>query len=186
VFANCTGKGASFEYVNFRGAHFSKSTFKQAIFKGCDFWGTTFKKCSFNGTVFLDCVFQGCKFKDCDFNGAIIQYSVIVNTNLDECKEINLENTTLLLNQYPKIEIGESLLNILEELKCNNELRKTKILWISNKKMNNLNLYLLMRKYSEQLIVDYLQQLSVKEIRKLTTYGSLNLGLRKYKKRDIM
>lgn len=186
ILANCNGDNATFEYVNFRGAHVTKSSFKKSVFKGCDFWGTTFKKCKFKDTTFQDCVFQGCKFQDCDFAGSSIQYSAIVNTNLDECNGISPENTTWISNRYPDVEVSESLLNVLEMLKSNKSLRKTKVLWISDKKCNNLNLFLLKRKYKDEQIKSYLEHLSDKEINILTTYGSLSFGLRKFTKQSIM
>lgn len=186
ILANCNGDGVSFEYVNFRGAHITKSSFRKSVFKGCNFWGTTFKKCKFKNTVFQDCVFLGCKFQNCDFAGSCIQYSAIVNTNLEECKGISPDSTTMILNKYPEVELSESLLRILETLKNNEILRKTKILWISDKKTNNLNLFLLKKKYNDEQIRNYLAHLSNKEIKILTTYGSLNLGLRKFKKRSII
>lgn len=186
VFVNCKGDDVSFDYVNFRGAHFSKSSFKKTVFKGCDFLGTTFNKCNFDNALFQDCVFQGCKFKNCDFTGASIQYSAIVNTNTDECQGLNPEFTTIVLNIYPEVELSESLLKSLEVLKDNKTLRTTKVLWISDKKTNNLNLFLLKRKYSDIQIQEYLKQLSGKEIRLLTTYGSLSFGLRKFVKQSII
>lgn len=186
IIANCKGDENSFEYVNFRGAHFSRSSFKGSIFKGCDFWGTTFKKCKFNNAVFEDCVFQGCKFKNCDFSGAQVQYSCIVNTNTEECRDLHLHDSTLTLKKYPDVDIQESLLVSLERQKENVYLRKTKVLWISDKRLNHLNLFLLLRKYSPDQIEDYLNQMNNRKARKLTTYGSLNNGLHRYVKSSII
>jgi uncharacterized protein YjbI with pentapeptide repeats len=143
ILASCKGDGELYQCINFRGSHFSKSTYKNATFKGCDFWGTTFKKCKFNGAIFQDCVFQGCKFADCDFTGAKIQYSAIVNTNTDGCNGIMPEASTIILNRYPEVAISERLKDVLEGLRNNKNLRKTKVLWISDKKPNYLNLLLL-------------------------------------------
>ena len=186
IFANCKGDNESYEYVNFRGAHFSKSSYRKAHFKGCDFWGTTFKKCKFNDTVFQDCVFQGCKFKDCDFTGAKIQYSAIVNTNTEECKGLALDGSTVFLKQYPEVECTKEFLAALENMKTDPDLRKTKVLWISDKKLNHLNLFLLRRKYSEHQIEEYLNQLTRRDIKMLTTYGSMNFGLNKLIKSRIL
>lgn len=180
IFSNCKGDNNLFKYVNFRGAHFSKSSFKKTYFKGCDFWGTTFKKCKFNMAVFQDCVFQGCTFKDCDFTGANVQYSAVVNTSTEECKGLTLDKTNIFLNKYPKVECTEGFLKALEEIKAIPELQKTKVIWISDKKLNFLNLFLLRRKYSEDQIEKYIKNLTAKEIRLLTTYGSLNFGLNKF------
>ena len=186
IFSNCKGDNSSFEYVNFRGAHFSKSYFRKAFFKGCDFWGTTFKKCKFNNAVFQDCVFQGCIFKDCDFTGSNVQYSAVVNTNTEECKGLNVDETTIVLKKYPEVECSEDLMTALETVKTIPDLRKTKVIWISDKKLNYLNLFLLRKKYSEHQIEEYIKILTAKEIRLLTTYGSLNFGLHKSVKRRIL
>ncbi len=186
IFANCKGDNESYEYVNFRGAHFSKSSYRKAHFKGCDFWGTTFKKCKFNDTVFQDCVFQGCKFKDCDFTGAKIQYSAIVNTNTEACKGLVLDASTAFLKQYPEVECTKEFLAALENMKTDPDLRKTKVLWISDKKLNHLNLFLLRRKYSEHQIEEYLNQLTRRDIKMLTTYGSMNFRLNKLIKSRIL
>lgn len=186
ILASCKGDGESFEYINFRGAHFSKCTFKNAFFKGCDFWGTTFKKCKFNNAVFQDCVFQGCKFNNGDFSSAKLQYSAIVNTNTDEYKDLVLEDTTVVLKEYPEVDFSEKMKELLEKLKENKDLRKTKVFWISDKKPNNLNLFLLLRKYSASQIEAYLEQITNREARRLTTYGSVNFGLNKLVKRGII
>ena len=186
IIANCKGDENSFEYVNFRGAHFSRSSFKGSVFKGCDFWGTTFKKCKFNNAVFEDCVFQGCRFKNCDFSGAQVRYSCIVNTNTEECRDLNIDDSTLVLKKYPEVDIQKSLLTPLERQKENKYLRKTKVLWISDKRLNYLNLFLLLRKYSSEQIEAYLSQINNRKARLLTTYGSLNSGLRKYVKSSII
>lgn len=170
ILASCKGDGESFEYINFRGVYFSKSTFKNAFFKGCDFWGTTFKKCKFNNAVF-----QGCKLNNCDFSGAKLQYSAIVNTNTDECKDLVLEDTTVVLKEYPEVDFSEKMKELLENLKENKDLRKTKVFWISDKKPNNLNLFLLLRKYSASQIEAYLEQMTSREARWLTTYGSVKI-----------
>lgn len=186
IFVNCKGDNESFEGINFRGAHFSRSSFNNALFKNCDFWGTTFKKCKFKNAIFMDCVFQGCKFKNCDFAGGDLQYSAIVNTNIKECKGIELGETTEMLNQYPKMEYSEELMSVLESLKNNKDLLKTKVLWISSKKPNHLNLYLLLRKNNEAQIVDYLKCLTEKEKKRLITYGCCSMGLHKFKKSSIL
>lgn len=186
IFANCKGDNESYEYVNFRGAHFSKSSYRKAHIKGCDFWGTTFNKCKFNDTVFQNCVFQGCKFKDCDFTGAKIQYSAIVNTNTEACKGLVLDASTAFLKQYPEVECTKEFLAALENMKTDPDLRKTKVLWISDKKLNHLNLFLLRRKYSEHQIEEYLNQLTRRDIKMLTTYGSMNFGLNKLIKSRIL
>ena len=186
ILVSCKGDGKQYEYINYRGSHFSNSSFRKAVFKGCDFWGTTFKKCIFTEALFQDCVFQACRFKNCDFSGAIIQYSAIVNTNTEQCKDIITEKNTIILKKYPEVDVSKRLMKTLDFLKQNKDLRKTKVLWISDKKPNYLNLFLLLRKYTDSQIVSYLEQLTGKEAKLLTTYGSLNSRLNTYVKKGII
>ena len=84
------------------------------------------------------------------------------------------------------MECTKEFLAALENMKTDPDLRKTKVLWISDKKLNHLNLFLLRRKYSEHQIEEYLNQLTRRDIKMLTTYGSMNFGLNKLIKSRIL
>lgn len=183
IFSNCKGVDISFNYVNYRGAHFSRCFFDNVIFLGCDFWGTSFRKCKFRNVTFQDTVFMGCKFKECVFLNVNVHYSAIVNTNTQECDNIIFDQNTIILKQYPQISVTDELMTSLNKIKANKELRKTKVFWISDQKYNALNLFLLMKKYSEKQITTYVGSLTDGEIAKLSTFGSIKSMLHKMVKK---
>lgn len=175
----CLAKGTKFDFVNFRGSHFKKVSFENAIITGCDFWGTSFKNCSFKGAVISDCVFMACKFKNCNFQGAVIKYSTIVNTNIKECKEIELTKSVQVLDQYPKVEVNDVLLQTLEHLMNDKNIRKNRLLHLPGAKYNYLNLYLLQAKFSNSELSRLLSRLQEKSTMNITTYKKMEMELKK-------
>lgn len=175
---NCNAQSQSFDFVNFRGSHFKKVTFKNAVFYGCDFWGTTFNGCSFQNAKFQDCVFMACKLKDCDFTGAEFSYSTIVNTNLSDCSHIDITSGVALYSTYPKCDLTPELQAALDVLKSNKNLRKNKLLSISDTKYNQLNLFLLQNRYHARL-PELLFELNNHSTAKIATYKKLERELNK-------
>lgn len=175
---NCSAQSQTFDFVNFRGACFSKVNFKDAIFYGCDFWGTSFKDCSFQNVEFRDCVFMACKFKNCNLTNAKFSYSTIVNTSLAGCHNIDISSGVNIYNVYPTCKISDDLEDALQNLKGNRNLKKTKLLFISDTKYNYLNLFLLQRRYGDYLPV-LLYELAIHSTEGITTYRKLERVLNK-------
>ena len=175
---NCTAKNQNFIYANFRGSIFKKVKFQNCKILKCDFWGTTFNDCDFTGAEISNCVFMACKFKNCNFSGTTLKYTVIVNTSLAECNHIICSETTEVYNNYPKSILTEELVDALEHLKSNKKLRTYKLLYISNKKYNELNLYLLQRRFSNKVLSKLLLKLSNRSTKNITTYKKLERELK--------
>lgn len=182
---NCTAQSQSFEFVNFRGSHFKKVNFKNAIFYGCDFWGTTFNDCKFQNAQFRDCIFMACKFKNCDFSGVNFTYSTVVSTNLSECHNIDIFKGVFQYSSYPKCNMSQELENALMELKNNKHLKKNKLLYISDKKYNELNLFLLQKCFRNKLPA-LLLELGNHSTTKITTYKKLERALNKLQQTAII
>lgn len=183
---NCNAQNQSFVYANFRGAIFKKVIFQNSIINGCDFWGATFNKCDFNGAKISDCVFMACKFKNCNFTDATISYTTIVNTSLTECKNIFLSKRTKLYKEYPNCVLSEKLKSALEVLKYNKNLRIYKLLHISDKKYNKLNLFLLQQRFTDEALPLLLMKLTERSTRNTTTYKKLERCLKSIEIDGIM
>lgn len=177
----CNVQSKKIIYVNFRGSHFKKVSFDKAEFFGCDFWGASFNNCSFKNAKISDCVFMACRFKNCDFTGAVFIYSNIINTGLNECKGIVVSRGIKMYKQYPKGQSSPELLDALEILKENLNIRKNKLLHLSGNKLNELNLFLLQKKYSLLELPRLLIQLNSRSTKNITTYKKLELELKKIK-----
>ena len=178
---NCNAQNKKFTYANFRGAHLKKVSFDGSEFFGCDFWGTSFNNCCFRNAKISDCVFMACRFKNCDFRGAVLNYTTIVNTNLDECNSIDISKGVKLYKQYPQSQNSVELKEILEFLKGNKNIRKNKLFHLSGNKYNELNLYLLQRKYLLDELPKLLVKLNNRSTKNITTYKKLELELKKIK-----
>ena len=183
---NCDAQNQSFIYVNYRGSIFKKVKFQNCKISGCDFWGTTFNKCDFRGANISDCVFMACKFYNCDFTDTIIDYTTIVNTSLTECKNIFIDSTTQIYTTYPKCDLSDNLKDVIDNLKFNKNLRKCKLLHISDKKYNELNLFLLQQRFTNKELTELLMQLSNHSTATITTYKKLERQLKKIKESGII
>ncbi len=182
---NCNAQSQSFEFVNFRGSHFKKVDFRNANFYGCDFWGTSFSECKFQNAKFINCVFMASKLKDCIFTGTKLNYTVIVNTNLSGCIDIDISSGVMLYSTYPECSMTPPLESVLEVLKGNKNLKKNKLLFVSDTKCNQLNLFLLQRKYRDRLPA-LLLELNNQSTATITTYKKLERVLNKISKSAIM
>lgn len=181
-FVKCNAKNQSFVYVNFRGAIFTNVQFQKSEIIGCDFWGTTFNNCDFKGANISGCVIMACKFKNCDFTNTTIVDSTIVNTSLSECKNIEQKDNIIIYKIYPKVHLSERLESTLNVLKTDRNLRKCKLLHISDKKNNDLNLFLLQQRFTDEALPSLLKQLADISTKKITTYKSLELILEQIEK----
>ena len=182
---NCNAQSQSFEFVNFRGSHFKNVNFKNAVFCGCDFWGTTFKDCDFQNAKFQDCVFMASILRNCSFVGTAFSNSVIVNTKPPDCLSIDKCSGVLLYSTYPKCDMTIELNTALETLRDNRNLKKNKLLFISDTKYNQLNLFLLQGRYHNHLPA-LLLQLNHHSTAKITTYKKMECELNKLLKLAIM
>lgn len=182
---NCNAQSQSFEFVNFRGSHFKNVNFKNAVFCGCDFGGTTFKDCDFQNAKFQDCVFMASILRNCSFVGTAFSNSVIVNTKPPDCLSIDKCSGVLLYSTYPKCDMTIELNTALETLRDNRNLKKNKLLFISDTKYNQLNLFLLQGRYHNRLPA-LLLELNHHSTAKITTYKKMECELNKLLKLAIM
>lgn len=180
----CKANNVEFVYANFRGSIFNKVKFENCKIKGCDFWGTTFNNCDFSRTEISNCIFMACKFTNCNFSNTNINNCVIVNTSLAACRILDsLDKTTQVYNTYPKAIMTEELKSVLNQLNDKNSyLRRYKLLHISDKKYNELNLFLLQQHFSIQDLLILLTELQKHPTKRITTYKKLEIQLKKIKK----
>jgi hypothetical protein len=111
----------------------------------------------------------------------VFNFSKIVNTALDECRGIEVSRGIKIYKKYPKSHSSAELLHVLEILRNNLNIRKNKLLHLSGNKYNELNLYLLQKRYSLEELPQLLAQLNARSTKNITTYKKLELELRKIK-----
>lgn len=171
-----------FEFINFRGSLFKQISFDNAKFHGCDLWGATFNNCKFKNTIFSDCVFMACRFRKCDFTDALFEYTIVVNTNLSECKNLNHSTGISNYMQYPKNDIDSELQSALNILKENKNIRKHRLLHLPNNRLNELNIFLLTRKFGNSVLPKLLLEMNRHSTTTITTYKKMELELNKIRK----
>ena len=148
---NTTFSESNISNVNFRGSTITHCSFKGANLIGVDFWGTNLSKCNFTNACLLNTIFVGVNLIGSNFMNAHFNNVVFVNTNLRDAKHLTgYEKGLRVFKCYPQIQISQDIKEALDKLKNNLHLYKTRILYLPNNRINNLNLYLLFQKYSEQ------------------------------------
>lgn len=176
--------GSQYDFTNFRGSRFKEICFDNAIFWGCDIWGAVFNNCTFKNAQFIDCVFVACRFRKCNFKDAQFEYTTIVNTNLSECKDINITNGAVIHKQYPKNDISGELKSVLDLLKENRNIRKARLLHLPNNRLNELNIYLLLNKFNPSILPKLLLEMNCRSTVTITSYKKMELVLTKI--RDML
>jgi len=168
--------GTRFQFVNFRGSRFLKVRFDRAYIQGCDFWGATFKDCKFVNTTITDSVFMSCTFINCSFMNTTMDYTAVVNTEIN-FEGLSLKEKVAVLHRYPEYSITHDLAETLAKLYEDMNLRKCKLLNISRKKYNLLNLVLLENKFPKATLAELLKKLSTISTKEITTYKKMELAL---------
>lgn len=167
------------EFTNFRGSNFKKITFLNTDFYGNDFWGTSFNRCNFDNASISHSIFVGCRFKDCSFKNTKFNNVIFVNTNLKEYDNINTAKGVTIVYKYPKVELSQELVDVLEILKKNKHLKKNKIFHLNKNRLNHLNLFLLVKYFPRTHLAKLLIKLNKKSCKNITTYKRLEKELKK-------
>lgn len=172
--------GSSFLHVNFRGSIITYCSFKRCTFDGAEFLGTNLRKSNFEGSSFQNCVFvgtllDGAKFKGCHFNNV-----VFVNTSSDKAKSFPTDTHGItVFKHYPKMNVSPALAKVLDDGQGNRRIAPYKILHLTTKKYNHLNLKLLLDRYPEPELIRRLQWVISNVDRDICTLSSLKKWLRR-------
>ncbi|WP_052098197.1 pentapeptide repeat-containing protein [Paenibacillus stellifer] len=165
---------SEFNHVNFRGAIITSSSFKKCKFNGVEFLGTNLKRCNFEGAHFKNTIFVGALLEGCKFKNATFENVIFVNMNFENVKFLNLSNPQIkILKEYPKIVASVDLQTILDDLIGNRFISTYKVLHTSTKKINHLNLKILLETFSEENLIKGLEILKVKNTKDIYTVSSL-------------
>ncbi len=172
-----------FSHVNFRGSIMTYCCFKRSKFEGVEFLGTNLRNSNFESAYFKDVVFVGALLDNCKFKSAQFNNVLFVNTNISYCKNLETDcNGITFCSQYPKVNISSNLKDVLEELKENNYITKFKVLHLSTKKYNHLNIKLLLDEFSEEKLIKGLRKAKDKINRDICTLSCLTKFLQSHLK----
>ncbi|MBB6020379.1 hypothetical protein HNR77_001440 [Paenibacillus sp. JGP012] len=180
---NLIFKDATIENVNFRASCITKCNFRNASLTGIDFISVNLKKTSFKGAKISDSVFFGCDLRGTDFTDTEFYNVYFINTNLLECKNLNLSSGIKVLYTYPRVELSNDLITVLFEISQQIHIYKFHTLHVSKKKINMWALHMLLNDYSDQQLCRGLRALlSRKNKRHFYTLYSIRRHLNSYLK----
>lgn len=160
---NLIYKDAIIENVNFRGSSITDCNFRQASLKGVDFMHVNLKKTTFKDSRLKNVVFFGCNLKGTDFTGAMFENVHFINTNIEKCKHLILNDQTIVLNRYPDFELPIELEQTLLKLADLSYIYKFRTLHVSKNKINMWSVQILREKYSDTQLTRGLKALSNKK-----------------------
>lgn len=176
----CSFDRSSFDYVNFRGAHLKSCSFNNGSFIGTELVGTNIKDSSFRNAVFQDAVFEGAKLDGVDFKGASLSGTYFVGCSFNEVKGLNFGSLDIkVLNEMPKLELSESLLEAFELLMKNAFVAKARVLDTKEKTLNTISVLRLLDLFTEAEIVENAAALSASLDREFFTLSYLMRALQK-------
>ena len=177
----CNANALEVISVNFRGSLFKEVKFKNVKIEGCDFWGAIFKKCDFINTKIKNSNFVGCIFEDCKFKNSTFSYSCVVTTKYEEFAD-SIDSSCIIAKDYPVLKDRDFFIDRLESLKSNTKLRLTKIIHISDNKLNELNIFLLLKIFQREELVALLLCLCQRSMKNINTFDDLKMALKRLKK----
>ena len=172
----------NFLYKNFNKSSSYMSNFSEAMFTNTSFISTKFMVCKFSKAKFESCLLQGTLFRKCNlenvtFENTIVVASVFDRTKLKGCKfyncrilngkklktlipEKNLVNT-LFLENFPNTNMfSDDLIQVVENLRTNDYVRRSGILHRKKGLLNTISLEVLVSQYSELFLINNLPKLS--------------------------
>lgn len=144
-------RGAKMKFCDFSGASFVGSEFVGTNFRGSNFSGAYFKESIFCCTVLDKAIFENAKFENCYF----------VGTGISKTRKFPLDCAGItFLHSLPSADtFSDELLQVVEELRSNDIIRRSHTLHLKKGKVNTLSLHILSQSYSEDDLIALLPQI---------------------------
>ena len=158
---NCDFSSSNFDFVSFRGSSMKSCRFSFCSFKGSEFIGTNLKESNFNKATFENVVFESAKLVDVDFKDAEFINTIFLSTDLSEAKNLKMDDENIrIYESMPEIEISDLLKEALEKAMTNKYVKQSRVLDTREGKINHLSVMILLENFSEEEIVNGLNQVN--------------------------
>jgi hypothetical protein len=162
-----------FRNVNFKGAILTSCIFKNAKFYQVEFLGSNLKKCNFTGSTFKQCIFVGALLRKANFKGCNFEQCIFINTNIKNCKNMNISNENQMLGVYPRIDIPDDIKSMIDNIRYHKFIQNSRILHLKGGKINNLTMKLILERLGEEKIRRALKNLGGELPRRVITSNGL-------------
>lgn len=179
---NVNFRKSEFYNCRFKGGHITNSSMREVVFTGCDFIKINFRETSFRNAKFINCYFFQCNLKDSNFANATFKNTYFVSTSVKNAKNI-LINQSYILNQYPDMVISDRLSDSIKYLDSFTKIKKYGVLSTDKHKVNKWTLSILLKEFSENKILLFLDKISrntSKRQKKMITLNNFREDLIKY------
>ncbi len=147
--------------TSLRAAQLKFCNFNETIFTEVDFIGTNLRGSDFSNSRFINCVFVSTILDKTNFNNTRFEDCYFVSTNI-QCIH-NFESPycgiTYLDTIPPQDEISNELIEVINNLRSNDIIRKSNTLHCKKNKINTLTIMILKKYYSETQLVDLFKKL---------------------------
>ena len=174
---NCCFNETEFNNVRYRAGHMTKCFMRRATFNNVDFIFVNLKNTSFKGSRFCKVVFNGCNLKDVDFSSCVFESTYFINCNLSDKQKSS--SGIRIINKLEN-EFSDNIKKLILSISKNKLLEKYRVLSIKNSKPNKVMLNLLLLKFTENQIVDFLKQVSITNRKQFRTIHDYIDSLEEY------
>lgn len=131
---------ANITNVRWNASNITNCSFRNAKCTGVDFCNTNLKNTSFCGAVLKNVMFFNCNLKGVNFEKTRFENVIFVSTNINNAKNLVIDDGCLIYNTYPKVTIPDEFSRKLYDLYDIPQIKKYNVLFV---KENKLNLWIL-------------------------------------------
>ena len=158
---NSCFKQANFNFASLRGAKMKFCDFTQASFVGSEFVGTNFRGSNFNGAHFEDAIFWCSVLDKTNFERASFERCYFIGTGTSKARKFPADTTgiTFLSKLPPVSDFSSALLQVVQDLRMNDIIRRSHTLHLKGGRVNTLTLQILLMDYSEDTLITLLPQI---------------------------
>ena len=181
-------KNAKFDYASLRAAHMKFCNFDGASFVETEFVGTNLRGSTFKRGNFKETIFRATVLDKTDFSGATFENCYFVDIGVSSISKFpnNCSGITFL-NAMPSNEnFSAELMEVVENLRENEFVRRSNTLHLKKGKINTLSLMILLKSYSEDELIELLQNVTNDLTTQFYTLSYLKVLLKKAAQSDII
>ena len=175
---------AEFTGTSLRGAHMKFCNFTNCKFTGVDFIGTNLRGCNFTRAKFEKCIFSSAVLENANFRDATFENCYMAGNLLSKAKNVPQGNIGIkIVSANPVAEsISGELVNVIQSLRENDIIRRSRTLHSKNNKINQLSAIILLDDYTEEELLRLLPMLPDYVTSQFYTFSYLEALLTKIKK----
>ncbi|OIJ22029.1 hypothetical protein BKP45_04955 [Anaerobacillus alkalidiazotrophicus] len=146
--------GSNFNFASLRAAKFTVCSFYKANFYWTEFIGTNIKRSNFESAYFENVTFNSVSFERVNFENAIFKNVKFLNVGLKGVKNFRIEDHDItILNDMPNIVVNQTLNDLIDDLRKNDYIRRSKVLHLKKNRINTLNISILLEYFTDEELI---------------------------------